>query len=48
MAYYLRGADGVFVRTGLFVVSVRADGIESITRFHDGGLLDRFGVPRSL
>ncbi len=46
-AYYLRGADG-FVRSGLFVVSVRPDGIDSITRFRDDGLLSRFGVPDRL
>ncbi|MGH2867992.1 MAG: RNA polymerase subunit sigma-70 [Solirubrobacteraceae bacterium] len=45
LAYYIRGADGVFSRRGLFVVSVRGDRIESITRFHDDGLLSRFGVP---
>ncbi|MGI8713360.1 MAG: RNA polymerase subunit sigma-70 [Solirubrobacteraceae bacterium] len=46
-AYYVLGAGG-WERSGMFVIGVRADGIESITRFHDGGLLDRFGVPRSL
>jgi RNA polymerase sigma-70 factor (ECF subfamily) len=44
LAYYLRGADGAFIRHGLFVISVRGDEIESITRFHDDGLLSRFGV----
>lgn len=48
LAYYIRDADGVFGRRGLFVVSVRADGIESITRFHDDGLLSRFGVPEQV
>ncbi len=32
---------------GIFVIGVRPDGIESITRFHDRGLLDRFGAPRA-
>ncbi|HEY1569370.1 MAG TPA: sigma-70 family RNA polymerase sigma factor [Solirubrobacteraceae bacterium] len=46
-AYYLE-RDGGWVRSGAFVLSVRADGIASITRFHDDGLLDRFGVPARL
>jgi RNA polymerase sigma-70 factor (ECF subfamily) len=46
-AYYLREGDR-FVRSGLFVVGVRSDGIASITRFHDDGLLSRFGVPETL
>ncbi len=46
-AYYLL-IDGEWVRSGVFVIGVRADGIASITRFHDGGLLDRFGVPARL
>ncbi|HEY2439298.1 MAG TPA: sigma-70 family RNA polymerase sigma factor [Solirubrobacteraceae bacterium] len=45
--YYLRDEDG-WERAGVFVVGVRADGIESITRFHDGGLLDRFELPPRL
>jgi RNA polymerase sigma-70 factor (TIGR02960 family) len=49
LAYYLSDdADGGWVRSGIFVVGVRADGIESITRFHDDGLLDRFGLPERL
>jgi RNA polymerase sigma-70 factor, ECF subfamily len=50
-AYYFDrdgDGDGEWVRGGLFVVGVRSDGIDSITRFHDGGLLDRFGVPARL
>jgi RNA polymerase sigma-70 factor (ECF subfamily) len=43
-AYYLE-QDGEWVRSGMFVIGVRPDGIASITRFHDGGLLDRFGAP---
>ena len=43
-AYYLE-QDGEWVRSGMFVMSVRPDGVESITRFHDDGLLDRFGAP---
>ncbi len=46
-AYYLE-QDGEWVRSGMFVIGVRPDGIESITRFHDGGLLDRFGAPARL
>jgi RNA polymerase sigma-70 factor (ECF subfamily) len=46
-AYYLTERDE-FVRSGLLVFGVRADGIESVTRFRDRGLLDRFGVPRRL
>jgi hypothetical protein len=46
-AYYTEH-DGAFVRGGIFVIGVRQDGIESITRFHDDGLLDRFGVPERL
>jgi RNA polymerase sigma-70 factor, ECF subfamily len=46
-AYYME-TDGEWVRSGLFVLGVRPDGIESITRFHDNGLLDRFGAPRHL
>ncbi len=46
-AYYLE-ADGEWLRGGMFVIGVRPDGVESITRFHDGGLLDRFGAPERL
>jgi RNA polymerase sigma-70 factor, ECF subfamily len=46
-AYYLE-RDGEWVRSGMFVVSARPDGIESITRFADNGLLDRFGAPERL
>jgi RNA polymerase sigma-70 factor (TIGR02960 family) len=42
-AYYLE-VDGEWVRRGMFVIGVRGDGVTSITRFHDDGLLDRFGV----
>ncbi|MGH9058845.1 MAG: nuclear transport factor 2 family protein, partial [Acidimicrobiales bacterium] len=48
LAYYIRGADWAFIRSGLFVISMRADGIDSITRFHDDGLLSRFGVPEQV
>jgi RNA polymerase sigma-70 factor (TIGR02960 family) len=47
LAYYLE-RDGGWVRSGAFVIGVRPDGIASITRFHDDGLLDRFGVPARL
>jgi RNA polymerase sigma-70 factor (TIGR02960 family) len=46
-AYYY-DKHGEWVRSGVFVIGVRADGIASITRFHDNGLLDRFGVPERL
>jgi RNA polymerase sigma-70 factor (TIGR02960 family) len=47
-AYYLK-EDGEWVRRGMFVLGVRADGIESVTRFpDDDGLLDRFGAPERL
>jgi hypothetical protein len=46
-AYYVL-AEGRWERSGLFVMSVREDGVESVTRFHDGGLLSRFGVPETL
>ena len=46
-AYYLE-ADGEWRRGGMFVIGVRPDGVESITRFHDDGLLDRFGAPERL
>jgi RNA polymerase sigma-70 factor (ECF subfamily) len=46
-AYYLRDAEG-WKRAGLFVIGGRRDGIDSVTRFHDGGLLSRFGVPDRL
>jgi RNA polymerase sigma-70 factor (TIGR02960 family) len=45
--YYIE-SDGVWERSGLFVLAARGDGIESLTRFRDDGLLDRFGVPESL
>jgi len=47
-AYYLE-EDGEWVRGGMFVLAVRRDGIESITRFPDDGrLLDRFDAPPHL
>jgi RNA polymerase sigma-70 factor (TIGR02960 family) len=47
-AYYLE-VDGAWVRTGMFVIGVRHDGVASITRFHDhGGLVGRFGAPMHL
>lgn len=45
-AYYLRDDTGW--RMGLFVVAARADGIASITRFHEFGHLSQFGVPERL
>jgi RNA polymerase sigma-70 factor (TIGR02960 family) len=46
-AYYIEDEAG-FRGSGVFVVSARADGIESVTRFGAEGLLPRFGVPELL
>jgi RNA polymerase sigma-70 factor (ECF subfamily) len=46
-AYYME-QGGEWVRSGLFVIGARADGIASITRFSDEGLLDRFALPLRL
>jgi RNA polymerase sigma-70 factor (ECF subfamily) len=46
-AYYLLEGER-FVRAGLFVIGVRSDGIASVTRFGDDGLLSRFGVPETI
>jgi RNA polymerase sigma-70 factor (TIGR02960 family) len=45
--FYLE-TDAEWVRSGMFVLGVRPDGIASITRFQDNGLLDRFGAPPHL
>ncbi len=47
-AYYFPDDAGRWIRSGLFVVGIRGDGIESITRFGDDGLLDRFDAPERL
>ncbi len=46
-AYYLRDS-GVWRRLGMFVLAARADGIASITRFHEFAGLSQFGVPERL
>ncbi|MFZ0090780.1 MAG: hypothetical protein WAL63_14810, partial [Solirubrobacteraceae bacterium] len=46
-AYYFSDGD-TWVRSGIFVVGVRGDRVDSITRFGDDGLLDRFAVPERL
>ncbi|HXD63610.1 MAG TPA: sigma-70 family RNA polymerase sigma factor [Solirubrobacteraceae bacterium] len=46
-AYYLEQA-GEWLRSGVFVIGVRGDGVASITRFHDHGLLDHCGAPERL
>ena len=46
-AYYLL-LDGRWERSGLFVLGVGDGGIESVTRFHDDGLLARFDLPETL
>jgi RNA polymerase sigma-70 factor (ECF subfamily) len=43
-AYYFADGDQ-WVRMGLFVLTVRADGISSVTRFPDSPRLSQFGVP---
>ena len=43
-AYYIQDREG-WARCGLLVVGVSGDGITSITRFKDEGLLDRFDLP---
>jgi RNA polymerase sigma-70 factor (TIGR02960 family) len=45
--YYLSDGDG-WVRAGVLVIGVRADGIESITRFYGEHLLAQFDVPERL
>jgi len=44
---YVRGADGAFHGTGLFVISVVPDGIDALTRF-ENTVLPGFGMPRTL
>jgi len=46
-AYYLHDGQA-WRRMGMFVVAARADGIASITRFHDFAKLSQFGVPERL
>ena len=46
-AYYL-DSDGRFELSGMFVISARPDGIESVTRFAGRRLLSRLDVPREL
>ncbi len=45
--FYLQEGEG-WRCGGVFVVGVRTDGIESITRFRGDGLLDRLGLPPRL
>ncbi|HEX4010388.1 MAG TPA: sigma-70 family RNA polymerase sigma factor [Solirubrobacteraceae bacterium] len=47
LVYYLTDGDA-WVRAGVFVTGVRADGIDSITRFGGEDLLARFDVPERL
>jgi hypothetical protein len=48
-AYYLADPGTVgWRRAGLFVIGGRPEGIDSITRFYDDGLLSRFAVPERL
>lgn len=44
---YVRGADGTFRATGLFVLTLGANRIRSLTRF-ENSVLPAFGLPRSL
>ena len=46
-AYYLE-SGGRFELSGMFVISARPDGIESVTRFAGDRLLARLDVPREL
>ena len=46
-AYFIEGDDG-FVSSGMFVISARPDGVESVTRFGGRRLLSALGVPRLL
>ncbi len=46
-AYYLEH-DGAWVLSGMFVIGVGPDGIESITRFHAEGVSEHFGAPERL
>jgi hypothetical protein len=45
--YYLERPEG-WRLDGIFVIAVRDGGIASITRFHDNGLLSKFGLPERL
>ena len=45
---YLIESGGRFRLAGLFVISARPDGIESITRFYGQRLLERFELPDEL
>jgi RNA polymerase sigma-70 factor (TIGR02960 family) len=42
--YFIESDEG-FERAGMFVLSARPDGIESVTRFAGARLLSRFGAP---
>ena len=46
--YYMADDEGDWMRAGLLVVGVRADGIASITRFYGERLLAAFGLPERL
>jgi RNA polymerase sigma-70 factor (TIGR02960 family) len=46
-AYFIEGERG-FESSGVFVVSARPDGVESVTRFGGRALLSELGVPRLL
>jgi RNA polymerase sigma-70 factor (ECF subfamily) len=45
---YFIESDAGFERSGVFVLSARSDGVESVTRFAGDRLLARFGAPRIL
>lgn len=44
---YVRGADGCFYGTGVFVITIAGDRISALTRFENTALAG-FGLPRSL
>jgi RNA polymerase sigma-70 factor, ECF subfamily len=46
-AYFMESDEG-FERSGVFLISARPDGVESVTRFAGDRLLSRLGVPRLL
>lgn len=44
---YVRGVDGTFHATGLFVIAIRGDRVSALTRFESSHLAE-FGLPRWL
>jgi RNA polymerase sigma-70 factor (ECF subfamily) len=47
--HYTQDAHAPIARaSGLLVLTLEGDRIAAITRFHDGGVLPHFGLPRTL